>query len=213
MKRYFILTLLAALLVTATMPATAQRHRHHQVAQQTTAASDTAVDKGIEAFSDTTSSVAAATPTSTYTVDDDDDDMPVGKMLDLWAATVGFGVGGIILAVTIVLVVFLIIISPFIILALIIRMLIRRHNDNVGMAQQSAPTPQPVVQTTAGIDSEYREKGVKNTSIGAGLVIMGWITDSTTIAAIGALVVCYGLGQLYLSHRRGAGNDNADNND
>lgn len=212
MKRYFILTLLAALIVTATMPATAQRHRHHQVAQQTTAASDTAVDKGIEAFSDTTSSVAAATPTSTYTVDDDDD-MPVGKMLDLWAATVGFGVGGVILAVTIVLVVFLIIISPFIILALIIRMLIRRHNDNVGMAQQSAPTPQPVVQTTASIDSEYREKGVKNTSIGAGLVIMGWITGSTTIAAIGALVVCYGLGQLYLSHRRGAGNDNADNND
>ena len=90
-------------------------------------------------------------------------------------------------------------------------MLIRRHNDNVGMAQQSAPSPQPVVQTTAGIDSEYREKGVKNTSIGAGLVIMGWITGSTTIAAIGALVVCYGLGQLYLSHRRG--DDNADNND
>ena len=220
MKRFAILTFMAALLVATTSPATAQKHRHHP-AQQTTAiadsTADSTADKGIEAFSDTTSAPdtdAVPAKTATYTVSFDDDSSTARDMLDLWATTIGFGVGGIILAIIIVLAIFLVCLAPFIIIALIIRMLINRHNDNVGLAaatataqpqqqQQQQPQQQQPQQQT---DMIYREKGVKNTSIGAGVFLMGWIIGSTTIAAIGVLVVCYGIGLLYLSRKQGGNN-------
>lgn len=207
MKRYTFLTIMAAMMLYVTTPATAQKHRHHPVAQQTTQVADTTDNNGIEAFSDTTSVVDPAqtstTATQTYTVDYDEDidDMFSGTPLDLWAKTIGFGIGGIFLAIFILLLLFLLCISPFIILALIIRMLIKRHNDNVTLSAKAIEQGQPLPETDVEIDTQYREKGVKNTSIGVGLLLMGMIMEISVLSAVGALVACYGLGYIYISRK------------
>lgn len=208
MKRYTFLTIMAAMMLSVTMPATAQQHRHHPVAQQTVQVADTTDDNGIEAFSDTTSvapAQSASTQTQTYTVDYDEDidDLFSGTPLDIWAKTIGFGIGGIFLAIFILLLIFLLCISPFIILALIIRMLIKRHNDNVTLAAKAVEQGQPLPEENVEIDTQYREKGVKNTSIGIGLLFMGAILEVPVFAAIGALVACYGLGYIYISRKKG----------
>lgn len=200
---------MAAMMLTANVPATAQKHRHHTVTQQTTQVADTTDNSGIEAFSDTTSAVVPSqssnSGTQTYTVDYDDDidNMFNGTPLDMWAKTIGFGIGGIILAMFVLLLIFLLCISPFIILALIIRMLIKRHNDNVGLAEKAVEQGQPLPETNVEIDTQYREKGVKNMSIGIGLLLMGMIMDVSVLTATGALVACYGLGYVYISRKKG----------
>lgn len=203
--RQLFQTCILALALCLTVPASAQKHRHHQTVQQTAVATPDSASEGVEAFSDTTATPApsqSTTPTATYTfsVDDGDNgDDFFDNPFDFWATKVGFGIGGVILAIFVVMLVFLLLLSPFIILALIIRMLIKRHNDNVTLAAKAIENGQPLPENHTTYDGYYWEKGVKNTAIGVGIAIMGWLWSSSFLGGIGALVACYGLGLIYLS--------------
>lgn len=261
MKHSIIITVIASLMLCLSLPTDAQRHRHHPGATTTTTKVDNKATKkadsanAIEAFSDTTSAVADidTTSTTTYTYDMDDDDweesfkdIPFKLMSQIFS----FGIWGIVIILLILVFVFAIILLPLVLLALIVRWFIKRHNDDVarnanaqpffnnmtanpatnptdntaedytaestdGTANNptaiphSQPTAAPAPKAPAPID--YWAKGVKNTSIGVGLVIMGMLIKSTALVGIGFLVACYGIGQIVISRKQSKNNNT--NND
>lgn len=262
MKHSIIITVIASLMLCLSLPTDAQRHRHHPGATTTTTKADNKATQkadsanAIEAFSDTTSAVADVDTTSTnatYTYDMDDDDWEESFKdipFKLLSQIFGFGIWGIVIILLILVFAFAIMLLPLVLLALIVRWFIKRHNDDVarnanaqsfinnmtanhaanptdntaedytaestdGTANnstaipQSQPTAAPAPKVPAPID--YWAKGVKNTSIGVGLIIMGMIIETSALAGIGFLVACYGIGQIVISRKQSKNNNT--NND
>lgn len=261
MKHSIIITVIASLMLCLSLPTDAQRHRHHPGATTTTTKVDNKATQkadsanAIEAFSDTTSIVADVdtTSTTTYTYDMDDDDWEESFKdipFKLLSQIFGFGIWGIVIILLILVFAFAIMLLPLVLLALIVRWFIKRHNDDVarnanaqpffnnmtanpaanptdntaedytaestdGTANnstaipQSQPTAAPAPKVPAPID--YWAKGVKNTSIGIGLIIMGMIIETSALAGIGFLVACYGIGQIVISRKQSKNNNT--NND
>lgn len=262
MKHSIIITVIASMMLCLSLPTDAQRHRHHPGATTTTTKVDNKATQkadpanAIEAFSDTTSAVADVDTTSTnatYTYDMDDDDWEEGFKdipFKLMSQIFSFGIWGIVIFLLISVFAFAIMLLPFILLALIVRWFIKRHNDDVarnanvqsffnnmtanpaanttdntaedytaestdGTANNSTAIPHS--QSTAApapkapVPVDYWAKGVKNTSIGVGLVIMGMLIKTTALVGIGFLVACYGIGQIVISRKQSKNNNT--NND
>lgn len=250
MKHSIIITVIASLMLCLSLPTDAQRHRHHSGATTTTTQVDNKATQkadsanAIEAFSDTTSAVADVDTTSTnatYTYDMDDDyweesvrDIPFKLLSQIF----GFGIGGIVILFLILVFAFAIMLLPLVLLALIVRWFIKRHNDDVARnanAQpfinnmtanpadnasaesagdatnnptaipHSQPTAAPAPKFPAPID--YWANGVKKTSIGIGLVIMGMLIETSALAGVGFLVACYGIGQIVISRKQSKNNN------
>ena len=62
-------------------------------------------------------------------------------------------------------------------------------------------------------DETLWRKGVKNSAIGLGLALMFLLFDAEELAGVGLLVLCYGLGQVYMARasRKRRENKNEDN--
>lgn len=185
----------------------APKHRHHPRTEA--AAKDTASrDEGIEAFSDTTSSAVAESQDSiieegpamrkstNITFDDDDfDDFGLREL---------FGITSGVAAIVILAVVCLLFIAlPLVILILIIRYFIKRHNDRVMLAEKAMEAGQSIPESLKPVDKQspayLYKRGVTNLAIGIGLALMFLLWGSRTLAGVGVLVACYGFGQLFLS--------------
>lgn len=238
MKHSIIITVIASLMLCLSLPTDAQRHRHHPGATTTTTKVDNKATQkadsanAIEAFSDTTSAIADVDTTSTnatYTYDMDDDDWEESVRdipFKLLSQIFSFGIWGIVIILLILVFAFAIMLLPFILLALIVRWFIKRHNDDVARNEtadnttdnsavnstvnstaipHSQPTAAPASKAPVPID--YWAKGVKNTSIGVGLVIMGMLIKSTALVGIGFLVACYGIGQIVISRKQSKNNN------
>ena len=210
MKKYLLaLTLMLTFSVTAIEAA--PRHRHHQ---QTAVSIDKDGIKvqppteSIEAYSDTTSTVdsvaedSASEPTNYQHVSYDPGDYD--DPFSFWGNTIGWGVGGILLASLIILLCFLFLLAPLIVVILLIRYFIKRHNDRVSLAEKAMENGQQIPESMKPVDKQSDEylwkRGVKNAAIGAGLMIMFWFWDADALAGVGALILCYGLGQMFLGH-------------
>ncbi len=234
MKHSIIITVIASLMLCLSLPTDAQRHRHHPGATTTTTKVDNKATQkadsanAIEAFSDTTSAIADVDTTSTnatYTYDMDDDDWEESVRdipFKLMSQIFSFGIWGIVIILLILVLAFAIMLLPLVLLALIVRWFIKRHNDDVARNEtadnttdnsavnstaipHSQPTAAPASKAPAPID--YWAKGVKNTSIGVGLVIMGMLIKSTALVGIGFLVACYGIGQIVISRKQSKNNN------
>ena len=48
-------------------------------------------------------------------------------------------------------------------------------------------------------DEMLWKKGVKNSALGLGLALMFFMFDAEGLAGVGLLVLCYGLGQVYMA--------------
>ena len=111
--------------------------------------------------------------------------------------------GGILLAIFIVLMVLLFILFPFIILALLLRFIIKRHNDRVTLAEKAMENGQPIPDEIMSIDKQSEDymwkRGIRNVAIGLGIMVMFWIWNADTLTGIGALIFCYGIGQMIIS--------------
>ena len=219
MKQTFI-TLLLVLTLGTNTEALAQRHRHtprvEAVSQKTKAsdrshkaAAEKAQNGGIEAFSDTTSSaddtvdtaVVDTTYTSGYHVQEDDfNESP-------WfvkAITGALGVGAVIFALLIVVLVFLFLVSPFIIIILVLRYLIRRHNDNVRLAEkamesgQAVPSGAKIAKHRTYSNEDQWQRGIKTASIGLGLMALFWFIGAEQLVGVGVLILCMGAGQMLI---------------
>lgn len=219
MKQTFI-TLLLVLTLGTIHVAQAQRHRHTPRTETVShkakasdrshkAAAEKAQNGGIEAFSDTTSSaddtvdtaVVDTTYTSGYHVQEDDfNESP-------WfvkAITGALGVGAVIFALLIVVLVFLFLVSPFIIIILVLRYLIRRHNDNVRLAEkamesgQAVPSGAKIAKHRTYSNEDQWQRGIKTASIGLGLMALFWFIGAEQLVGVGVLILCMGAGQMLI---------------
>lgn len=156
------------------------------------------MEDGIEAFSDTTQAIAQTTTNNVDNWDSDNYDDPFAWLVALTAST-----GGILLAIFIVLMVLLFILFPFIIFALLLRFIIKRHNDRVTLAEKAMENGQPIPDEIMSIDKQSEDymwkRGIRNVAIGLGIMVMFWIWNADTLTGIGALIFCYGIGQMIIS--------------
>ena len=200
----------------------APKHRYHPTAQQVdqqdaqekaadgkTASAEqkaSAQDDGaLEAYSDTTSSDSAINDAcdyddarayhSKYSLENYDDPF------DFIGSVFGSGMLGV---VVIFCVIFglLFILAPLIVFILLIRYLVRRHNDRIKLAEMAMEKGINVPESDRPIDKQSDEylvkRGLRNVFLGAGLCAMfsWWSVDF--LAGIGALIGFYGLGQTLI---------------
>jgi hypothetical protein len=215
MKQYLI-ALALTLALNAGAAGVQPRHRHHPPTEQVdpaqtkqpsalASAVDSSDTEGIEAYSDTTSAAVAGGVDSVYQSSPDDSSTSIDfdthpLLRKILGGTIG--VGGTLIAVVVVLAILLCVLAPFIVLIFLLRYLINRHNNRVTLAEKAMETGQPIPDNLKPVDTGsaefYRQKGIKNTAIGVGLFIMFWIWDSGLLMGIGALVACYGIGQIII---------------
>ena len=200
----------------------APKHRYHPTAQQMdqqdaqekaadgkTASAEqkaSAQDDGaLEAYSDTTSADSAINDAcdnddahayhSKYSLENYDDPF------DFIGSVFGSGMLGV---VVIFCVIFglLFILAPLIVFILLIRYLVRRHNDRIKLAEMAMEKGINVPESDRPIDKQSDEylvkRGLRNVFLGAGLCAMfsWWSVDF--LAGIGALIGFYGLGQTLI---------------
>lgn len=202
------LLIFVLMMTLGTMVVNAQpKHRHHAVAAQAAVAADTTAKDEIEAFSDTTSVAEENSTVPRVYVDDDFDfvsddfeDIP-DWLVNFLGGSLGV-VGGIFLILMLIIAVFLAL-APFIAIVLIMRYLIRRHNDRVMLAQKAMETGQPIpeelVSTDKRSDEYLRRRGIRNIWIGIGMGMMFGIWGADMLTGVGVLVLCYGIGQVMIA--------------
>ena len=210
----------ALMFVLGTAAVAQPKHRHHAVADTTAvvtnAAANANVDEGVEAFSDTTSIAEENATVPHVYVDDDFDfddfedfeDMP-GWLRSLLGGSIGV-FGGIFIILMLVFAV-LLALAPFVALVLILRYLIRQHNDRVTLASKAMESGQPIPEELMPVDKqsdEYlRRRGIRNIWIGIGMAIMFGIWDADMLTGVGFLVLCYGIGQVFIARSSKKKND------
>lgn len=201
---------LALMLTLSATPMDAQpRHRHHAQPIATVQVSDT-TGQGVEAYSDTTQAVTEDTIV---------EDTPAFVSYDpanyndpfSWLEAISHTALGFLVVVIVSFFLFLFLLLPFILLLLLIRYFIKRHNDRVDLAQRAMASGQPIPEELKPVDKQSDDylwrKGIKNAALGAGLMVMFWIWDSTGLVGIGALILCYGIGQMVIASTHGPRKD------
>ena len=183
-------------------PAAAQQEDKQATADQASAAQD---DEAIAAYSDTT-----ATDTSDYADVDDNDNRSYHSKYSLGNYDdpfdfIGSVFGGGALSVIIIFCIIfglLFVFAPLIIVFLVIRYLIRRHNDRMKLAEMAMEKGINVPESDRPIDKQSDEylvkRGLRNAFLGAGLCAMFAWWEADFLAGIGALVFFYGLGQTLI---------------
>ena len=225
MKR-ILLSLAVVLSLGGPATVSAQRHYHRHTPRTEsvgntdkkptagTAAEKTEADgdeDGIEAYSDT-SSVAGAADSAvsmdenvrTESVDDSNRYSP--KRFDdplswfMYLCSTSFW--GVIFTILFVVLGLLFLFMPLIIVLLIIRYFVRRHNDRVRLAEKAMESGQPLTEEDMPLSKKSPDymwrRGVRNVSIGAGLMLFFWFLGATPLAGIGGLVACLGAGQMFM---------------
>lgn len=202
-----LFSLVAIMLLGSTVPMEAQRHRH---TPRTTVVDDTKADNGIEAYSDT-SSTAEQLDTADCSTTADADDINDSNRFDpsrfsdpfSWFAFLGTsGFVGIVITILLLGVVLLFLFMPLIIVLLILRYMVRRHNDRVRLAEKAMEHGQPIGEGEMPLSKKSPDylwrRGVRNVSIGAGLALFLWLLGADSLVGIGLLVACLGLGQMFM---------------
>ena len=208
MKHLFLSLALVSLLCAA--PAQAQgRHRHHAATEQVAPETANNDDENV-AYSDTTSvdesddaSEPAAVVSHTHGAADPLNLDRYDNPFSFFVALFSFGFGGILLALLIVLVVFLFAFGPFILLFMLLRYLLRRHNDRVELAEKAMAAGQPIPERLKPLDKQGDEymwrRGVKSAATGFGLMVMFSFWQADALVGIGGLVLCLGIGQMVIA--------------
>ena len=209
-KTILALSMLAML---GTSPVMSQaRHRHHPTTEQVESNNDKAAADENVAFSDTTSAAAEdydfAADADFYNGSVTKDSNPLNfshfdNPFAWFASLFTVGAGGIVLALLIIVIMFTILFAPFIILFMILRYLLRRHNDRVVLAEKAmdagVDVPEHMRPFNRQSDDYMWRKGVKNSAIGFGLMVMCSFWDMNIIGGIGGLLLCLGIGQMLIA--------------
>ena len=216
-----LLSMAVVLTLGSYVPVDAQRHRHtprtetavstsaapHSSASKKSPASNNK-DEGIEAFSDTSS-----VDTSSITIyngagngaannpDSFDSDSMNDPLWWLGNSTASRFLGGTFL---VILVLFGIIIAlmPLIIVALIIRYLVKRDKEHIRLAEKAMESGKPLNEEQMPLSKKSPDymwrRGIRNVSIGVGLMVFFWFLGAESLAGIGGLVACLGVGQMVM---------------
>lgn len=209
MRKLFIILAMAAAF---TVPVQAQKslYRHNPQVVNSHAAADTSE---VVAYSDTTGA-ARDTAVAQQTAHDDSDSVHVTTLDDVsdpfkliaYLADLG-GFGGVVIAIFFVLLGLIIMLSPFIFVALIIYMIFKNRNKRYRLAEKAMENGQPIPDYLLKKDDFSNEalwrKGVKNGCLGIGLVVFFYVIGANPLTGIGWLVFFYGLGQCIISRTTG----------
>lgn len=204
------------------LASSAPKHRYHATTQQVdkqeapqsktdkkeaAKQKQSADDEGVEAYSDTTD---VDTTASDY--DDGGNDLrsnyhskySLGNYddpFDFFGSVFGKGTLVVVIILT-MLIVLAFVFAPIIIIFLIVRYLMRRHNDRVKLAEMAMDKGINIPESERPIDRQSNEylvkRGLRNAFLGAGLCVMFLIWDASFLAGIGALVLFYGIGQAVI---------------
>lgn len=165
-------------------------------------------DDGIEAYSDTSSTSSSGYNAQNISVDDSNRYNPA-RFTDpfSWIAfmcTSSFW--GVLLTIFVMVLIFLFFAMPFILLIVIVRYLVRRHNDRVRLAEMAMKQGRPLDEIKMGMSRKPRSymwrRGVRNLSLGVGLVLFLWCLGAEPLVGIGGLVACMGAGQMFMARNR-----------
>lgn len=189
--------MLLALSAAAPMASAApQSHRNRPHTQMVDKKDKDAADEeeGIVAYSDTVTADTASAANGRATFDNDapvsrDDSLP-GWIVKLF------------LIVCVFVPMLLCFLAPIIVVLLVIRYFMRRHKDRVRLTEMAMEKGEPFSDELKPLSKKSPEymwrRGVRNTSIGAGLMIFFWFFSMQSFMGIGALVACIGLGQMFM---------------
>ena len=208
MKKILFVALLAFGCSSMTM---AFPHKHRRVPRQEMVSKQAkaAQDKGVEAYSDTTSvakdeadSLLVATTGHAgkqHVVTDDLDDNFGSNFISRM-----FSNRKIINALFAAFLLCILFVMPFVVIIMLIRYFIKRHNDNVLLAEKAIEKGYPLSSLpTAGKWNVYYnqkqwEKGVRQIFVGAGLMVLALCLRNAALFGVGALVIFMGIGQLVI---------------
>ena len=162
-------------------------------------------DDGMEAYSDTSSTSSNGHGGGNISVDDSNRyDPPRFTDPFSWIAfmcTSSFW--GVLLTIFVMVLIFLFFAMPFILLIVIVRYLVRRHNDRVRLAEMAMKQGRPLDEIKMGMNRKSRSymwrRGVRNLSLGVGLVLFFWCLGAEPFVGIGGLVACMGAGQMFMA--------------
>ena len=209
-----LLSMAALLVLGSSVSVDAQRHRHtprtENVVSVSSAKKDDASksgsaskskDEGIEAFSDTSS-----VDTSSSVIyngngamnDSDSDTYPFAMFENIFASKFW----GTTIFVIIILLGITISLMPLIIVVLLIRFLVKRHNDHMRLAEKAMESGQPLSDDQMPLSKKSPDymwrRGIRNVSIGIGLMLFFWFLGAEPLVGIGGLVACLGAGQMFM---------------
>ena len=110
---------------------------------------------------------------------------------------------GFLFTMLVILLVIFFLLLPFIIVVVIVRYIIRRHNDRVRLAEMAMEQGRPLAEEQMSLGQKSPQymwrKGVKNLSVGVGLVLFFWFLDARPLMGIGGLIACMGVGQMFMA--------------
>lgn len=189
------------------------RHRHHAPVTGVATAADS-LNQGVAAYSDTTSSASASTDTVSENSGndpafdddgfwDDEDSDNVVEELPSWLRHLGGPVGATSIAIGVIFCVLFFLLLPVVVVIMVLRHIVKRHNDKVALAEKAVENGQPIPEELMRADRQSPEylwkAGIRHVAMGVGLMVMFAIWGSETLIGIGGLLVCLGIGQLVMA--------------
>ena len=202
MKKYFI-SFLMILAFGISAEATAQHHRHHPRASVNINASKDSSNVSITAYSDTTavdSTDADTTYAASYNNNNDYNSSTPDRFLEHFANS-GFNMGAFSFLFAVVGIVA--ILSPIILIAVILYFIFRNRNQRYKLAQaaiaQGKSVPQELLREDRQTNEYLWSRGIRNASIGLGLVCLFWIIGAEPLIGVGLLVFFMGIGQTIIA--------------
>lgn len=202
MKKCFIVFVML-LVIGFSVNASAQRHRHHQNVSMSVNVNKDSSNVGITACSDTTDADSADVDTAhTYTYNHnniDFDDSPGSFFQALSKA--GFAGGAIAFFVSVIAI--FAILSPVLLIAVILYFIFRNRNQKYRIVEKAMSEGKTIPEELITADKQSFEylwsKGIRNASIGLGLVCLFWILGAEELIGVGLLVFFMGVGQAVIA--------------
>ena len=196
-----LLSMVVLLALGGNVEVVAQHHRHTPRVEL----SDS-VKEGIEAYSDTSSVAAENYNADADSAGVDEIDMysparfsdPISWLNFMFSSSMFGMVAGIFVLLLLLCIFF----SPIIILILILRYMIRRHKDRVRLTEMAMEHGQMLTDEQMPLSCKSPDymwrRGVRNVSIGIGLMLFFWFLGVRAFVGIGGLVACLGAGQMFM---------------
>ena len=194
-----IMTMTMLLLLGTNVQMAAQKHRHTPQQELVDSTSKDAV----EAFSDTTTTVAtpAGAVDDDWTKEDDVDERiekHLTRVITSWDSKDALGV---LLVLGVLLIIF--VLAPVLIIAALFYFINKNRKEKMRLAQMAMQQGQPIPdqllnEKPIDVDDEY-QKGMRQCFVGVGLMIFLGYAAGNVGFGIGALVFCIGLGKVFAS--------------
>jgi len=202
MKQNLIVIILMLTLGT-TLQSIAQTHRHHPT---TTVDADTTQQDGIDAFSDTTStvsldSVVQTTHSRSWNVKVNGVSVPDSWVAELFDNVDSDSITGMLFAIIALVIMF--VISPIFIIGIVLYFVYKNRKQRMRLAETAMkngqPIPDELVSNQSSDTKDLRQQGIRQTCLGVGLMIFLGNTAGNIGLGIGALVTCIGIGNLLIA--------------